>query len=308
MTPTPEPATGKLGNRLTANVPLVLGSLLIFDSMHFIWAGLLHPYLPPSVSALYVLGTATVQTGLFLHWRGGIDWGVLWRHRWLFLSIGFLVGVSTNINYTAVGFIDPGVATLLSKSSILFSLSFGFVWLQERLNRWQGVGAVLAIIGVLVISFQPGDLWRLGSVLVLTSAFLYAFHAAIVKRFAGELDLATFFFFRLLLTTVWMLFIRLPQGGLLLPSWQGGLLILLTATFDVALSRALYYAALKRLTLSMHTLILTLSPVLAVIWSLILFDHRLTWQEVLGGVAVIAGIVVLNLSRRQPRPVGQSAT
>jgi drug/metabolite transporter (DMT)-like permease len=63
--------------------------------------------------------------------------------------------------------------------SVLFGLGFGLLWLRERLNRAQLLGAAICIVGVAIITFQPGDYFRLGSLLVVGSAFLYALHAAL---------------------------------------------------------------------------------------------------------------------------------
>src|SRR6185503_13088241 len=129
------------------NAPLVLICLLIVDSLHFIFARLLLPYLPPTTSAMYVLGVATVEVAIFLAIWDKIDFGVFRQHAWFFLSVGFLVGASTALNYESVAFIDPGTASLLGKMSTLFALGFGLIWLRERFTAFESVGVVAAIVG-----------------------------------------------------------------------------------------------------------------------------------------------------------------
>ena len=73
------------------------------------------------------------------------------------------------------------------------SLGLGIFWLQERLTGMQACGAILAVAGIVVITFQPGDYIRLGSLLILLSAFMYALHTAIVKRYGEEMDFVEFF-------------------------------------------------------------------------------------------------------------------
>jgi len=223
---------------------------------------------------------------------------VLRRHLWFFLSIGVLVGVSTSINYTAVAFIDPGTAALLGQTSVLFGLGFGIFWLRERLLPVEMAGAGLAVLGVFIISFQPGDYLRLGSLLVLSSAMMYATHAALVKRFGQELRLTDFFLFRLLCTTAVMLLFNLGRGELARPTgWSAVLLLVLAGTVDVAVSRGLYYVALRRLQLSLLAIVLTLSPVATIGWTLLLFGFNPTPQQLLGGAAVIAGVLMVTLGR-----------
>ena len=69
------------------------------------------------------------------------------------------------------------------------------------------------------------------------------------------------------------------------------MIIIVAGTVDVVFSRVLYYVALRRLKMSVHTIILTLSPVLTVLWSVLLFSERPSTQALIGGLAVILGVV-----------------
>ena len=194
-----------------------------------------------------------------------------------------------------MAFIDPGTASLLGKMSIPFGLGLGLVWLRDRLTRSQVIGTLIAVAGVFVVSFQPGDYLRVGSLLIIASAFMYALHAAIVKRHGGQIVFVDFFFFRLLCTTGFLFLFSLGRRALAWPSGLAWLLLTLAATLDVVISRALYYAALRRSTLSMFNVVLTLSPVITVVWSLLLFGTTPSLQQLLGGVAVLLGVLIVNL-------------
>jgi drug/metabolite transporter (DMT)-like permease len=152
------------------------------------------------------------------------------NHFWFFLSIGALIGLSTIINYEAVAFIDAGTATILSQASILMSVGLGIFWLRDRLTRFESFGAMLALIGVLIITFQPGDYLRLGSLLVLLSAFMYALHTAIVKRYGEEMDFVDFFFFRIFSTTVLLFIFNLSRRMLVWPDANIWLLLIVGGT------------------------------------------------------------------------------
>lgn len=283
--------------RPQVNVALLVIALLMVDGLHFVFARALRDHLPPATSVLYVLGVGTLQLTSFAAARGRFHWSTFHRHAWFFLAIGALVGAGTTINYTAVAFVAPGTASLLAETSILFGVGFGLLWLRERLTGGQALGAVTAILGVGVITFQPGKYLRLGSVLVIGSAFLYALHAAIVKRYGAEIDFVEFFAWRLLATTGFLLLSAAGQRRLAWPDGTAWLLIILAGTVDVVISRALYYAALRRLDISIHSLTLTLSPVVAITWSLFLFGIRPTGRELLGGLAVLAGVALVALRR-----------
>lgn len=287
------------GNQPVFNAPLLIAILLIVDSLHFVFARLLHPYLPGGTSAMYVLGFAAVEVTLFLGLRGRIQLSVFRQHAWFFLTIGFLVASATTINYVAIGFVDPGTASLLAQMSTVFALAFGLFWLREKLNRVELAGAAVALVGVFIISFQPTEgLFRVGSFMVLGSAFLYALHTAVVKRFGGEMDFANFFLFRVVSTAGFLLLFTTVRGQLMLPPEPAAwFFLILAGTVDVVISRVLYYLALRRLRLSYHTILLTLSPVITILWSLALFRERPEMQGLLGGAAVILGVLIVTSQR-----------
>ena len=281
------------------NKSFLIASLLIIDSLHFVFARLLLPHIQPGASAMYVLAIGTLQVGLFGMFGKRLQIRVLIQNIWFFLSIGFLIAVSTIINYEAVAFIDPGTASMLGKTSILFSVCLGLFWLKERLSRIQIIGSLVALGGAFTITFQPTDYLRMGSLMILGSALMYALHAAITKRYSQKMDFVNFFFFRLLCTTGILFLLAVGRKTLVLPSASTWLLLILVGTLDVTISRGLYYLALRRLTMSIHAIILTLSPVVAVIWSLFLFDVLPNRQQFIGGAAVVAGVVLVMLSEKE---------
>ncbi len=289
------PATGQTEAypQIWQNAPLVIAILLLVDSLHFVFARLLLPYLPGGTSAFYVLAIATLQVFIFLGLRRRIRFSIFRSNLRFFLAIGLLVATSTTFNYVAVGYIDPGTASLLAQSASIFALGFSIFWLREKLTGLEIIGALIALIGVFVISFQPGDYLRLGSLLVLASAFMYALHAAIVKRHGGQMDFSNFFLFRVASVTGFLLLFTSIRGQLIWPSWEAWRFLILAGTIDVVFSRVLYYLALRRLQMSFHTIILTLSPVITIIWSLILFSEKPTAQSFVGGAAVILGVVIV---------------
>lgn len=275
----------------------IIAALLILDSLHFVLARLLVSFMPATVAGLYVMAVATLAVGLVGLSLDRSHLKTVRTSLWFFLLIGFLVGASTALGFEAVAFIDPGTASFLAKASIVFGLGLSFVWLRERLTGIQVGGAAVTIVGLAFLTFQPGDYFRLGALMVLGASFMYAVHTAVVKRYGSAIEFVEFLFFRLLFTTLFLLLFSTARQQLLWPGAKAWPWLILVGTVDVAASRALYYIALRRIPLSVHTIVLALSPVAAVVWSMLLFGTAVTAQQVLGGAAVIAGVLIVTLSQ-----------
>ena len=272
-------------------------ALLVVDSFHYIFARLLLPHIHPTASAFFVLAVATVEVAAFAGVRGQLHWRPARSHFWFFASIGFLIAAATVLSYSAIAYIDPGTASMLGKTGIIFSLLLSVLWLRERLSRMQVIGAVLAVAGATVISYHPGAVVQWGALLILAATLLYALHTAVVKRWGGDMPFLDFFVFRLLFTSIFLFFFAAGSGHLVWPDAPTWLLLLLAGSVDVVISRALYYQTLRMFPMSIHTIILTLSPVVAIGVSLMLFGTFPGTQELIGGVMVLAGVVVVNRAR-----------
>lgn len=294
---------------ITANHTLMRGPqfltfavLLLIDSMHYIFARLLLPRIQPTASAFYVLAIAAVQVLLFAAATRQLHWRAFGRHAVFYLAIGFLVAASTVLSYESIAYVDPGTAALLGKTSTLFAVLLGVLWLRESLTARQVGGTMLALAGAFVIAFQPGDYLRFGALLVLASALLYAVHTALVKRYGETIDFLDFFLFRLLATAGFLLLMSGVRGVLIWPDGWTLALLLLTASVDVVLSRTLYYRTLRTLPMSVHSIILTLSPVVSVVLSAVLFAVRPTLAQLIGGGMVLAGVLLVTRWARRSNP------
>jgi len=282
-----------------ANLTLLFSALLVADSLHFIFARALLPHLPAEMSSFLVLGIAAIEVAAFQAARGRVSVAALRWHWRFFALIGVLVAASTVINYAAVAYVDPGTASLLGKTGVLFSLGLGTLWLREHLRPVEALGAGLAIVGVFLIGFQPGDFLRLGSLMVLVSTFLYALHTAVVKRYGEGIDFGDFFLFRVASIAFFLFLFAAARGKLVWPTPVAWLLVFVAGTVDVVISRSLYYLSLRRMTMSIHTVILTLSPVVTILWALALFGEVPSLLSLIGGALVVGGVALVTLRRRR---------
>lgn len=294
------PKTSSLAqaNRIQTNQIMLFAILLLIDSLHYVFAKMVQPLIAPPSSSFYVMAVATVEMAIYAGMTGKLRWQTFWKNRWFFIAIGTLIGLGTIISYVSVSFVNPGVAALLGKMGTVFVVLFGMLWLKESLNRWQLLGGFIAIAGASVIAFQPGEFVLVGSLLVVLGTFLYAIHAVIVKRYGGDIEFVEFFFWRVAVTATMLLIFTVGAGRFVLPSVQALPVLLLAGSIDVTLSRWLYYMTMRKLPVSLHAILLTLSPVAAILWTQIFFHTPPTFQQLTGGVLVIGGILLVTLKRK----------
>lgn len=277
--------------------PILVVALLMVDGLHFVFARSLANYLPPPLSAFLVIAVATLEVAAFAVSQGKFQWAGLRRNLRFSLTIGALAGAATVISFAAVEYIDPGTAALLNETSIVVGILLGVFWLKESLPRRQMLGIAVALVGVGIITFQPGDYLRIGAVMILVSSTLYALHTGVVKRHGGHIEFVEFFLWRLASMAAF-----LALGVTAFRAWQwpspaAWLVVIVAGSVDVVFSRSLYYLALRRLKMSMFSIVLTVSPIVAILWTWALFGLQPTAQQLFGGVAVVLGIFIVTTVR-----------
>ena len=277
--------------------PILVAALLLVDGLHFVFARALANYLPPPLSAFLVIAVATLEVAAYAVAQGKFHWAGLRRNLWFSLTIGALAGAATVISFAAVEYIDPGTAALLNEMSIVVGILLGVFWLKEHLPRRQVLGIAVSLVGVGIITFQPGDYLRIGALMILVSSTLYAMHTAVVKRHGEHIEFVEFFLWRLASMAAFLALAATAFRAWQWPSPAAWLVVLVAGTVDVVISRALYYLALRRLKMSMFSIVLTVSPVVAILWTWGLFGIGPTLQQLLGGLAVVIGIAIVTMTR-----------
>jgi drug/metabolite transporter (DMT)-like permease len=91
--------------------------------------------------------------------------------------------------------------------------------------------------------------------------------------------------------------LALAQGAVMWPTPVAWGWLVVAAAVNVVLSRGVYYLALRRLDMSFLTIVLTLTPVVTWLWSIVLFGGRPTGIEIAGGVATLTGVLLVTASR-----------
>ncbi len=236
------------------------------------------------------------------------------RAHLLYLSVyGLMLAIFNALWTTAVALIGAAVATALVYSSAAFTVLLGRWLLNERLD-WSKVLAVALALGgcVLVSDALDQTAWSnnvLGILTGVISGLMYAIYS-LMGRSASQRGLNpwTTLFYTFGFAAIFLaIFNLMPRGSL--PGaathltdlfWLGnafagwGILFLLAAGPTV-IGFGLYNVSLSYLPSSIANLIVTLEPVFTAVIAYFLLGERLTTTQIIGGLMILAGVIVLRI-------------
>jgi drug/metabolite transporter (DMT)-like permease len=195
--------------------------------------------------------------------------------------------------YWAMQEVPAGIAAVVLAAGPLLTLLLAVVHGMERLSRGALVGALVALVGSVVIFFQPGSVsfgWR--SFALLGVAALCASESVVVSKLAGQHPVAMNFVGMSVGSVVLLVVAGVAGERLVLPAddeTQLAVAYLVAATVGLFL---LVLFVVQRWTASATSYAFVLMPVIAVALGALVADEAIAVTTVVGGTIVCAGVYV----------------
>jgi drug/metabolite transporter (DMT)-like permease len=283
---------------LYASLSAMMASVLIVSGK---WT--LHSISPLALSAL-VFPIGAVILGLTMiprkRWkrifaldRRGWSWTVIF-------SVLAFVAIWTY--WIGLKMMDPTLASFLNRSETLVTISLGILILGERFSREEGFGAFLVLAGIVLMKFTFRAEYSAGFWVVLFSAVCFGTAEFIAKIAVRYVDPVTLSFLRNVISSV-LFWIAVAFVGTSFEGvgsvWWG---ILIIAFAGPILTRPIYLYALKHIEVSKVALINQSQPVFVAILALVALSQTPAPREIIGGIFVIGGCLLIIISRRKVRP------
>ena len=212
--------------------------------------------------------------------------------------------------YTGLNYTDATTAGIIMALSPVMTMVLARIVLGEALGPWQGVGAVLALAGMVVIvtrgdpaallslDLNPGELWVVGS------ALCWALYTVMLRRSKFQLELLPLLVLLLGAGAVAALpfyLFELANGERSALHMDGLLALAYVAGPGGALMYLLYNRSVEALGAGRASMLLYLQSVFVAILAYLLLGESLHGYDMAGAAFIVAGLVLANLIKPKPR-------
>ena len=188
-------------------------------------------------------------------------------------------------------------ATLIIASYPAITLLLESLIYKVKMNLFKIIGILIAIAGVVILSYvkadtrQQGEL--LGVVLLLVAGIAWAFYNFLTKKVVNRYPSISLLFYQTLFGTIFMAPLALfERADWAPPTVLSFSMMLFLGLFCSVLAFLLYNNGLKKLPASSVTSMLNLVPIFGVFFSWVLLGEQVTLRKVIGGVIIIAGVMI----------------
>lgn len=292
---------------LTTATFLALGTALISGIANFVSKiGVTAVKDPLVFTTLKNALVAVLLIGAILCFRRWRELKALTRKQWFMLiAIGVIGGsVPFALFFTGLSHTTALNASLIHKSLFVWVLLFGTTILKERLTRWQWAGIALVVVANLFIGGFSGFKYNTGELMVLAATLLWAVENVIAKVALKNISSLTVAGARMVFGSVVLLHLALPRNATLavlhLTSTQWGWTLLASALlFGYVVT---WYAALKRAPATYVAALLVPATLVTNALSAMFVTHAFSRAQLLNGLFVVAGAVLLIIFARRFQP------
>ncbi len=203
--------------------------------------------------------------------------------------------------FTGMNFgITPALASLVIQLQLFFTALLGFLFFNERISRWQLVGALLAFGGIGLAAKSLGsDMTLAGILLVAGSALSWAFGNVVIKKI-GTVNILSLVVWASLIAWPPLLLLSLFVEGsaplflqLHTLSWPAIGAILYNTCLSTLFGFGMWSWLINRYPLKIVAPFTLLGPIFAILSSTLLGESLESWKVVAASL-VISGIA-LNL-------------
>ncbi len=204
-----------------------------------------------------------------------------------------MFGINYALTYIAETHLPSGLVAVLFGTMPFFIFGFAHVMVDERAHRNTILGALLALVGVALISLVGnvrGDVLYVAAAIIASASSGYA--NVYLKRFADAEPFATLppamLLAGVVMTAYGLVFERTDWHGALAPAPLAALFYL--AIFGSAIAFYLNHWLLQRIDSGIMGLSALMIPVLAVIVGAIFGHEVLGLRDLAGALLVLAGV------------------
>jgi drug/metabolite transporter (DMT)-like permease len=217
---------------------------------------------------------------------------------WTF-AFSILAFVAIWTYWIGIKMMDPTLASFLNRFETLVTISLGILILGERFTKGEGAGTILVLSGIVLMRFTFRAEYSVGFWVVLFSAVCFGTAEFVAKIAVRYVDPLTLSFLRNVISSVlfWIvvLFLGTSFDGAE-KVWWG---ILIIAFAGPILTRPIYLYALKHIEVSKVALINQSQPVFVAILAFVALSQTPAPQEIIGGIFVIGGCLLIIVSRKK---------
>ncbi|MFB3170331.1 DMT family transporter [Neobacillus sp. 179-C4.2 HS] len=205
----------------------------------------------------------------------------------IFLYLAFALQ-TVGLQYTT-----PSKNAFLTAVNVVIVPFIAFVMYKRKIDMYELVGAILAMIGVGVLSLKLSADINIGDLLTLGCAFGFAFHIFYTAKYVKDSDPILLTLIQMITAAIIGSIVVVLKGETSVVMEKEGLFSLLyLGVFSTTIAYLLQTVAQKMITETKAAIILSTESFWGMVFSVAILDEVMTIKMVLGAILILGAIII----------------
>lgn len=271
---------GEIGLTITA---IIWGSGFVMSALA------LDYYTPYQILAVRFTIGALLLALVFHKRLRQLNKSILWQGT----VLGILLYAAFALQTVGLQFTTPSKNAFLTGVNVVIVPFIAFILYKRKLDKFELGGAVLALIGVAVLSLQWSSSINIGDLLTLGCAVMFAFHIFYTGRFVSSVDPILLTLLQMTVAAVISCITVIVIGETSFSMDSAALSsVLYLAVFSTTLAFLMQTVAQKHLSETKAAIILSTESVWGMVFSVALAYELLTFRMFLGALIIFIAILL----------------
>jgi len=248
----------------------------------------------------FVLGSLSLLPLLWFNYgRSGRALNVdLWAALWGGIPAGLVLFIGATLQQVGVVYTTAGKAGFITGLYVVIVPLMGLLW-GQRTGRRVWLGALLAVVGLYLLSVSEQLTIAPGDALVLIGAFFWAGHVQLIAWLTRKVDPLPLAFFQFVVCAILSLSVAaLTEAVSMNDIVAAGLPILYGGVMSVGVAYTLQVVGQKGAHPAHAAIILSLETVFALLGGWLVLKEPLSLRGGLGSALMLSGMLVSQLEFR----------
>lgn len=209
------------------------------------------------------------------------------------IVLGSILYIAFVLQTIGLQFTTPSKNAFLTVVNVVIVPFIGFFLYKKKIDIFELIGAILAVIGVAVLSLQFTSEVNIGDLLTLACAFGFAFHIFYTAKFVEDEDPVLLTFIQMVTATVIAFVFVLFSGEIAFSLEPAGLLPLLyLGVFSTTIAYLLQTAAQKYISETKAAIILSTEAFWGTAFSILILSEVMTVRIGIGATLILLAIII----------------
>lgn len=221
---------------------------------------------------------------------------ILWTT--FFIGILYYLFFFFGLRYTSAG-----NASIIALTEVFFSYLFFNIWKKDPLPLYHIAGAILMLVGAIIVLYPNFHKFQLGDILIVIAATIPPFGNFFARRARGKVSSEAIMFVRSIISGAVILLIAFISGNSFsYPDFKSSFVVLfINGVFLLGLSKVMWIEGIVRISVVKANALGSVGPLLTLLFAWLFLRNIPTSWQLLSFIPMFFGIILLSINNTNNR-------